>query len=115
MSIYGYDVGNLALVEQQHGDVEAARACMDEHLSLVQTLHDKTAETLALHKMGELASKTGDFDEAESFFRDSRAIAKKTNSEGLSKVAKVQMGIAGGNAKMKEEMAALLGRFKATA
>lgn len=40
-------VGNLGLVSMRAGDISTAKACMEQHLSLVQSLKDLAAETNA--------------------------------------------------------------------
>eukprot|EP00639_Heterosigma_akashiwo_P002389 CAMPEP_0194565824 /NCGR_PEP_ID=MMETSP0292-20121207/4950_1 /TAXON_ID=39354 /ORGANISM="Heterosigma akashiwo, Strain CCMP2393" /LENGTH=390 /DNA_ID=CAMNT_0039415281 /DNA_START=122 /DNA_END=1291 /DNA_ORIENTATION=+ len=51
----GLAVGNLGLLALRQGDASTARACLEQHLQLVQGLQDPQAEVNAWTHLGELA------------------------------------------------------------
>ncbi len=48
----GISVGNLGLVAMRQGDLPTAKACLEQHLQLVQNLKDVAAETNAWIQVG---------------------------------------------------------------
>jgi hypothetical protein len=80
----------------------------------VKSLGDRGAESLALQSMGALKRESGDYMAASSYFSSSRELAERASETGLSKIAKVQLGIAEGTSKLKGEIYDIVRRLEPT-
>jgi uncharacterized protein HemY len=80
---------------------------MDQHLQLVQSLHDMSAEANAWMQLGLLSNKEGNFEQAARYFEQSRRIALRTGEQGTLKRANCNIGVAQGNLKLQQHMSIL--------
>ena len=92
------------MVASQQGDLATAKACLDQHLSLVRAMKDKNAESHACQQLGTLANAAGDFAGAAKYFEQARRVAQQAGSKGLSKTAAIKLGVAQGNLHYQQFM-----------
>lgn len=92
------------MVASKQGDLATAKACLDQHLSLVRTMKDKNAESHACQQLGALANAAGDFAGATKYFEQARRVAQLAGSKGLSKTAAIKLGVAQGNMQFQQFM-----------
>ncbi|OQR99921.1 hypothetical protein THRCLA_06335 [Thraustotheca clavata] len=97
-SAYGQSiaVGNLGLLASRQGDLATARACMDQHLQLIQTVQDRSAEVNAWMQLGFLSMREQEYEKASRYFEQAYELAKELNEIGVMKQASCYLGIARG-------------------
>ncbi|ETW07020.1 hypothetical protein H310_03113 [Aphanomyces invadans] len=97
-SAYGQSlaVGNLGLLASRQGDLPTATACMDQHLQLIQSVQDRSAEVNAWMQLGFLATRDGAHDKAVRYFDQAYRLAQDLNEIGIMKQASCYLGIARG-------------------
>mmetsp|Transcript_28643 Transcript_28643/g.37537 ORF Transcript_28643/g.37537 Transcript_28643/m.37537 type:complete len:424 (-) Transcript_28643:254-1525(-) len=98
-------VGNLGLLAMRQGDAETARACLEQHLQLVQGLRDVAAEVNAWTQMGNLATIQNDHGEAARCFGKAADICEINGEISTLKRLNCMIGIARGNMQMEAFMA----------
>ena len=116
-STYGQSlaVGNLSLLASRQVSIEyvlpkmdnsgrrkqedytTANACMDQHLQLVQTLNDFSAESRAWTELGILADREHKHEQAARYFEQAYNVAANVQENGTQSQALCHMGIALGN------------------
>lgn len=97
-------VGNLGLVGIRQGDLATARACLDQHLQLVRSMRDPSAESSACQYLGLLSNMQGEFAQAARFFEEARDLALGTGETGMMKLASCSLGMASANLRLEEHM-----------
>jgi len=97
-------VGNLGLVGIRQGDLATARACLDQHLQLVRSMRDPSAESSACQYLGLLSNMQGEFAQAARFFEEARDLATGTGETGMMKLASCSLGMASANLRLEEHM-----------
>lgn len=105
-------VGNLGMVAVRQGDLATAKACLDQHLSLVRGLKDRTAESNACQQLGALANASGDYEGASRYFEQARRVAAEAGAKGLYKAANCNLGVAVGNMKLEGYMKSVAERSR---
>jgi tetratricopeptide (TPR) repeat protein len=100
-------VGNLGLLAMRRDNLDTAKACMEQHLQLVQSLKDNAAETNAWRVLGDLLEAMGDHAGAVDAYGNSARIAEMNSELGSLKRVNCLIGVAKGNASLAEHMAAL--------
>ncbi|KAF0702807.1 hypothetical protein AaE_015699, partial [Aphanomyces astaci] len=78
------------------GDISTATACMDQHLQLIQSVQDRSAEVNAWMQLGFLATTDGHHDNAVRYFDQAYRLAQDLNEIGMMKQASCYLGIARG-------------------
>ncbi|OQR96152.1 hypothetical protein ACHHYP_16952 [Achlya hypogyna] len=108
-SAYGQSiaVGNLGLLASRQGDLPTARACMDQHLQLIQTVQDRSAEVNAWMQLGFLSNREHEHEKAARYFEQAYQLAKDLREIGVMKQASCYLGIARGCLHMKAHFAGL--------
>ena len=106
-------VGNLGLLGARQGDLVTAKACMDQHLQLVQSMHDASAEANAWLQLGLLANAETNFEQAARYFEQARSIAAQNGEQGTLKRANCNIGVARGNLRLREHMQELAAHAEA--
>lgn len=97
-------LANIAHVGTHAGDLNTAKACMERHLSLSETLQDHHGGTDAVQELAFLAVREGDSGKAVQLFDAARTKAKATGQHSVSRKASVHIGITAGSAKYDEFM-----------
>lgn len=92
------------MVASRQRDLATAKACLDQHLTLVQGMKDKNAESHACQQLGALANASGDFAGATKYFEQARRVAQMAGARGLSKTAACKLGVAEGNMRLQQYM-----------
>ena len=69
-------VGNLGLVAMGQGDLQTARACLEQHIELVKAQRDHAAETSACQILGVVAQKQGEHTQAMRLLNEARELSK---------------------------------------
>ena len=87
-SIYGQSiaVGNLGMLAILKSDYKTARTCYEQHLNLVQALHDKEAEVNAWKMLAELSTFDGSTDVTENLQEARRVAAKEGYTSELRRI-----------------------------
>lgn len=93
-------IGNLGLTGLQHADLATARACMERHLQLSQSLDDYRGQSAAYQTLGTIASQQGQHEEAMIYYQSAQQMAHVLNDAPTADQAKVQVGVAKANAQM---------------
>ncbi|KAF0716545.1 Aste57867_2793 [Aphanomyces stellatus] len=98
-SAYGQSiaVGNLGLLASRQNDMATATACMDQHLQLIQSVQDRSAEVNAWMQLGFLATRELKHDKAARYFEQAYRLALDLNEIGMMKQASCYLGIARGS------------------
>lgn len=105
-------IGNLGLTGILHGDYVTARACMERHLTLCESLDDYRAQITACLRLGDIASRTNDHLTAVRRFEQAMTIAQAINDISMVDQAKVQMGVASANLQMDAKLKQIGERLK---
>ena len=102
-SIYGQSiaVGNLGMLAILKSDYKTARTCYEQHLNLVQALHDKEAEMNAWKMLAELSAIEGSSDAIENLQEAQRVAAKEGYTSELRRIHCL-LGRATGSAEFYE-------------
>jgi len=95
-------VGNLGLLSFRGGDTQTAKACLEQHLQLTQSLKDSTAEVYAWTLLGEISNADGDYDQAVHYYEQGRKLATNKNLRGFLKKISTLLGISLGSKRMEE-------------
>ena len=74
-------------------------ACLDQHLQLVRSLRDRSAESLACHYLGVLSNAQGEYAQ-QRYFTEAKRLAKDSGETGIMKVAACNIGMANANMKL---------------
>lgn len=93
-------IGNLGLTGLQHSDLQTARACMERHLQLSQSLDDYRGQTSAYKTLGTIATQEGQHEEAMVYYQSAQQMANVCRDGTTADQAKVQVGVAKANAQM---------------
>lgn len=96
--------GNLGLLAMRQNDLATAKACMEQHLHLVQSLKDPSAEINAWTQLGHLANLDSDYEAAVSAYENASQIAEQEGEIGTLKRIICNIGVARGNAGLKGHM-----------
>jgi tetratricopeptide (TPR) repeat protein len=97
-------IGNLGLTGLQHRDLVTARACMERHLQLSQSLHDYAGQSSALQALGLIASQEGAHEQARLHFQSAWQVAHVLQDPVTADAAKVAVGVAIANAQIEQRM-----------
>lgn len=93
-------VGNLGLLSMRQNDLTTAKACLEQHLQLTQSLKDSTAECAAWTLLGNIANTESDFDQAVHYYEQGRKIATNSNMRGFVKRLNTLLGISIGSKEL---------------
>jgi hypothetical protein len=97
-------IGNLGLTGLQHADLVTARACMERHLQLSQSLRDYRGQSSAFQALGEIAAREGAHDQAMMHYHSAWQVAHVLQDAATADSAKVQVGVAKASANIDEAM-----------
>jgi tetratricopeptide (TPR) repeat protein len=106
-------LGNLGLGARIDG--ERTRVLVEQYVELCESMQQKNALTGALHRLGAIASRQGEFDKAEGYFKGAIDLAKSQGNRLAEKTSRVHCGIAVGSAKMDSHFKELLAKSNADA
>ena len=84
-------MGNLGLAAWRQGELDTARACFEQHLSLTRNVQDATAEMYALELLGHVLMAQREFEGAAEVYEQAAQLADENNRMGILKVSLVSM------------------------
>lgn len=111
-------IGNLGLNGVTVGHLEdlgRTRSLVERYCELCESLEQKNAMTGAMHRLGTLATRGGDFGSAEEYFKSAIDLAKAQGNRRAEKSSRVHCGIAVGSAKLDEHFREILAKAAAAA
>ena len=79
-------MGNLGLSAWRQGELDTARACFEQHLSLTRNVQDASAEMLALEQLGHVLMAQGEVANAAEVYAQAAQLAEENNQLGILKV-----------------------------
>ena len=96
--------GNLGALAIRQGDFATAKPCMEQHLQLVQSLKDFSAEINAWLQLGHLEKHEGNFEEAIHCYEQANHIAEQQGEIGTLKRVNCHIGMARGSLALNKHM-----------
>jgi len=97
----------LGMSGSRKGDDVTARACLERHLKLSDTLDDKRGSADACRELGFMSLKKGEYDEASRYFESALVLAQEMEEEKKEVELKCQIGVARGTVRLDEMKAQL--------
>jgi predicted ATPase/DNA-binding SARP family transcriptional activator len=112
-----YALNNLAWVARAEGDLEQARAILDDALARFRRLEDRRGEAFTLAHLGNLARSLGDFEAAHSRLEEALAIRTELGDRRAILSTRIDLGLlamtAGDAAAGRELLSAALAHTEA--
>lgn len=93
---------SLGISGSRKGDDTTARACLERHLKLSDSLQDKKGSSDACCELGRMAMIQGDHQEASRYFETALMLAQDMGEERKEVELKCRIGIARGTLKLDE-------------
>merc|ERR1719356_665241 len=115
-----FTVGNLGIASAAQGDLQTSRICLQYHLNAAQKQKHiagdskfaqhtfKTVSNQALHRLGQVNTTDGRFEEATSHFAQAMDIAKSKNDQASEEKSSTMLGIAKGLQSFDDYCASLV-------
>ena len=104
----GVAVGNLGLLSLKQDDTTTAKACLEQHLQLTQSLKCINGECNAWLLLGDVSSATGDYKQAIHCYEQGRNVAQHNGMMGVLKRLTCSLGIVKGTSDLESHMSNLV-------
>mmetsp|Transcript_2826 Transcript_2826/g.5212 ORF Transcript_2826/g.5212 Transcript_2826/m.5212 type:complete len:373 (-) Transcript_2826:48-1166(-) len=101
-------VGNLGFLSLRQNDLSTAKACLEQHLQLTQSLKDANGEGNAWFLLGKVATAEQDYEGAVKYFEQGKNVAENNGMIGLLKRITCSIGHVVGSSKLTEHIASLV-------
>jgi histidyl-tRNA synthetase len=72
-----YEINNLALINQERGNITEARRLLSQSLEISRELGDQYSAAFNLYYLGDLAQRQGELSEALRFYSESLVVARQ--------------------------------------